>query len=289
VRLALDSLTQPFYLRQTRDETLFVLQTKESTMLRQIAMLAVTFLFHAACFTTPASAADSEKDVGPLRKLIPPVTVTGGSIAGEGKNRRAELVVKSDSDRRISGMVVQMLFLRKDGGVSQSVPHTQSGFIEQDGNTLNRGASHTIKVESLFMKDDMSAVDGMVTSITFDDKTTWPPMPTTPPERSNDEPVAVNMIGVQGTGDRACAVVACFDYGYKAVIEVIYKIDYLDASGKILETIQYGHSSSGSSLIESGSGLVLSGGKGPPNGATNARASVTSTKFADGSKWKRAR
>jgi hypothetical protein len=139
------------------------------------------------------------------------------------------------------------------------------------------------------MEDDTTAVEGLVTSITFDDKTTWPPMPATPPERSNDEPVAVKMIGVQGTGDGARAVVACFNYGYKAVTEVMYKIDYLDTSGKILMTIQYGHSSSGSSLMESGSGVVLSGGKGPPTGATNARASVTSSKFADGSGWKRAR
>jgi hypothetical protein len=97
-------------------------------MIRQIAMLTVTFLFHTACFTSTASAADSEKDVGPFRQLTPPVTVTGGPIAGEGKGRKAELVVKSDSNRRISGMDVQMLFLRKDGGVGKSVPHTQSGF-----------------------------------------------------------------------------------------------------------------------------------------------------------------
>jgi len=257
-------------------------------MIRQIAMIAVAFLFHTACLTTPSSAADSEKDGGPLRQLTPPVTVTGSPISGEGKDRKAQLVVKSNCDRRISGMVVQMLLLRKDSVVSKSVPHTQSGFMGQDGRTLNPGASYTIKVKSLFMKDDMTAVDGMVTSITFDNKITWPPMPTTPPRRSNDEPVAVKMIGVQGTGDRARAVVACFNYGSKAVKEVMYKIEYLDARGEVLETIQYGHSTSGSSIMESGAGVVIGGGKGPPNGAANARVSVTSAKFADGSEWKRA-
>src|ERR1035441_10565038 len=133
---------------------------------------------------------------GLLRQGVP--ARQGGRITGEGKDRNAELVVKSDSSRSISAIDVQTLLLRSDGSVSRSVPHTLAGFSGHVGrNTLDRGESYSLKVGSIFIKNDMTAVDGLVKEITFADKTTWPPMPTTPPEKKNGEPVAVMMIGVQ--------------------------------------------------------------------------------------------
>src|ERR1035441_1769699 len=152
-------------------------------MITKTTILAFLLVPKRILLTATALAAESNKDFGPLTKLTPPVTVTGGRITGEGKDRNAELVVKSDSSRSISAIVVQTLLLRSDGSVSRSIPHTLAGFSGHDGrNTLDRGESYSLKVGSIFIKNDMTAVDGLVSEITFADKTTWPPMPTTPPE-----------------------------------------------------------------------------------------------------------
>ena len=256
-------------------------------MITKTTILAFIFVTQTVCLTPTALAAESNKDFGPLTKLTPPVTVTGGRITGEGKDRNAELVVKSDSSRSISAIDVQTLLLRSDGSVSRSIPHTLAGFSGHDGrNTLDRGESYSLKVGSIFIKNDMTAVDGLVKEITFADKSTWPPMPTTPPEKKNGEPVAVMMIGVQGAGDRARAVVACFNYESKGVKGVKYEVEYLDAGGKGLKTTSYGYSSY-SPIMESGAGMVVSGGDGPPDRTISVRASMTSVKFSDNSEWKR--
>src|ERR1035441_9779869 len=109
-------------------------------MITKTTILAFIFVTQTVCLTATALAAESNKDFGPLTKLTPPVTVTGGRITGEGKDRNAELVVKSDSSRSISAIVVQTLLLRSDGSVSRSIPHTLAGFSGHDGrNTLDRG------------------------------------------------------------------------------------------------------------------------------------------------------
>jgi len=224
-----------------------------------------------------------DKDVGPLTQLIPPAILTGSPITGKGNDRKAEVVVKSTSDRSIASTVVQVLFLREDGSVSKRVPHTQTVY------TLARGESYTVKVDSAYMDDDMTAVDGLLSEITFDDESTWPPMPATPPKRNGDDPVAIKMIGYQGSGERSSAVVACFNHGSKTVASVGYRIRYFDAKGKELKATRYAHSGNKENpLLESGAGKVLIVGKGPPKGATDARASVSSVTFTDGSQWKAA-
>ena len=244
-------------------------------------ILIFAVLFQAACFANAAPPPGGHNDTGSLRQLIPPATVTGGRITGEGKDRKAELVVRSDSDRGIIDMVVEVLFLREDGSIRSSVPHTGGSF-----NRLHRNESFTVKVGKMFIKDDMTAVDGRISSITFDDKSTWPPMPVPPPEKKADDPVTIKLIGVLGAGDRAWPVVACFNYGSKPVQGVMYQVDYLDADGKVLKSASHGHARAGSPSMESGAGKVISGGEGPPKAATTGQARVTNVKFSDGSEWK---
>ena len=260
-----------------------VLQKKGHSMLRKTAILVPVFLLQTPCFIGTALAAGDGKDVGPLTQLVPPAILTGSPITGEGNDRKAEVVVKSNSDRSIVGTVVQVLFLREDGSVSKWVPNTQTVY------TLARGESYTVKVDSFYMEDDMTAVDGLLSEITFDDESSWPPMPATPPKKNGDDPVAIMMIGYLGSGERASAVVACFNHGSKKVISVGYRIRYFDAKGKELKATLYAHSGNRMKpLLESGVGRVLTVGEGPPEGAIDARASVTSVRFIDGSQWKAA-
>ena len=65
-----------------------------------------------------------------------------------------------------------------------------------------------------------------------------------------------------------------------------YEVEYLDAGGKGLKTTSYGYSSY-SPIMESGAGMVVSGGAGPPDRTISVRASMTSVKFSDNSEWKR--
>lgn len=256
-------------------------------MIKQTSILVLVFLLETLLLISTALAADRTEDYEALSILSPPVSVKGGLITGEGKDRNAELVVKNDSDSRISVIVLEMLFLRSDGSLSKSVPHTQGGFSGPDGgNTLDRGESYPLKVAGVFIKDEMTAVDGLVTKITFDDKSTWPSLPPTPPEKVTDEPVAVKVIGVLGAGDRARPVVGCFNYGSVGVKKIRYEVEYLDEGGKVLKKTSYGLSSN-TPIMEAGAGKVISGGGGPPDETASARAIITSVNFADNSEWKR--
>jgi hypothetical protein len=257
-------------------------------MLKRSSLLAsviLTLSLHSGAF-----AAGGPNDLEALQKLTPPVSVKGGQITGAGDDRKAEVVIKNEGEKALRGVLVEMLLLRADGTVSSSVPHTQGGFYSGSGggsSTLGRGASFPLKIGSMFIKPDMVAVDGLVREITFEDKSTWPALPATPPQKINGEPVAAKMIGVLGSGDKAQPVVACFNYGTQSVQAVFYEIDYLDAAGKRLTSTNFGHTGS-RPIMEVGAGIVFTGGGAPPAGTTSVRVRIGSVKFSDKSEWKAA-
>ena len=257
-------------------------------MKRNIKILASILLAQTVYFNSNALSAEDKKETESLSQLTPPLSVKGGLVTGEGKERDGELVVKNDGARSISAFVIDMLLLRTNGTVGDSILHTQSGiFGHNDANTLASGERYAFKVGSIFVKNDISAVDGVVTKITFSDNATWPSMPSTPPEKKNGEPVAVKMIGVMGSGQLAVPVVALFNYGPKGVHEVHYNIEYLDSLGKVLKKTNYGSAESvGKTLMESGTGMVESGGDAPPDKTVAVRSSVTDVTFSDLSEWK---
>lgn len=72
-------------------------------MLKKIVFPFLAVLTASACLANATPAAGITGDENPLKKLTPPATVTGGPITGLGKDRKAELQVKSESDRGIQG------------------------------------------------------------------------------------------------------------------------------------------------------------------------------------------
>ena len=223
---------------------------------------------------------------GAFAQHAPPVTVKATAIKGKGKDRNAGLEVKNIGAKSIAAFVVQLQFLNADGSIGKDVPHTQSGFFGQSKTKLSRGKTYTIEVTSFFMQDDTASIDGVVTSVDFDDGTNWPAMPDTPPSQNGDDPVSAEMIGVVGSGKTSIPVIACYNYGGKPVKGILYRIEYLDAAGEVVGRTNYGHSGAEKPIMEQGKGKVMIGGESPAEGAVTAQVTVRSVTFMDDSRWK---
>lgn len=232
-----------------------------------------------------APAGANPGGVGSLAKLVPPASAKGLPVTGAGDKRESGIEVTNTGDRAIKGLVVQMLYLKADGSVAKTVPHTQGSLHGLAGDKLKKGQTYTIKVTSFFMEDDTAGVGAVISEITFDDDGIWPAPPATPPARSGEDPVAAAVIGVIGDGDQSRPAVACHNFDAKPVKSVQYRIGYLDAGGKVLGSTSYGYIGGDDPILPAGECIVISGGDGPPEGATDAKATLTRVEFADGSKW----
>lgn len=230
-------------------------------------------------------AAGGEGAKGPtggIGELVPPATLTATKITGKGDERKAELKVKNTGAKMVEELRVEMLFLKEDGSVGKSVPHTASGI--NFGKGLGKGKTTTINVTSFFMEDDTTAVDGVVTSLKYSDGSSWPEVPAKAPAAEGDAPVGAVMLGLIGKGEQGQPAVACHNHGDKEVKTVQYRIEYLDAAGKVVNKTSYGYSSD-KAIMEEGKGCVITGGDPPGKGAVTAKVSVFSVLFTDESKW----
>jgi hypothetical protein len=221
---------------------------------------------------------------GSLAVLSSPFSVKGAPITGKGDDRKSSLKVTNNSNKSAKDLVLQMHFLKADGTVGDTVPHSQSGFFGLDGSILRKGKTFTIAVSSFFMEDNTAAMDGLVKEVTFEDGSTWPALPARPAQNGTD-PVSGVVAGVMGKGDEAAPAVGCFNYTKKDIQNVAYKILYLDGAGKTLDKTSYGYMSD-KSIIAPGKGRLITGGGGPPKGAVSAKVNISSVDFTDGSKWR---
>jgi len=259
------------------DGTQVVIKSGDRTFKIDIARLSEadqTFIKEQS--TNPASG---EASGGSLAKLSPPASLKTKPITGEGDDRKSEIEFTNESDKEVTGFMVDMLYLTADGTVGKSVPHTQSG------SELRKGKSHTIDVTSFFMEDDTASLDARVAEITYDDNSTWPPAPDTPPARNGEEPVAAVVIGVIGEGDRSEPVTALHNYDEKHIKSISYRIDYLDENDGVVDKTSYGYAGGDDPILPSGKTIVISGGDGPPEGAVDARVNIYRLTFADESEW----
>lgn len=215
-----------------------------------------------------------------LAQLTPPASVKTSPITGTAKARKSSIEFTNKGDKKVTKFVLNMLFLKADGSVGKSVPHTHGA------GEVRKGKSETVKVSSFFMEDDTTALGAQVIKITYEDDSTWPSAPATPPARNGKDPVAAIVVGVIGEGDRAKPVTALHNYDKKDIKKVYYRIEYLDDSGEVLDKTSYGYSGGDDPILPSGKSIVIPGGDGPPEGATDAKAMMTRITFADGSKWK---
>jgi hypothetical protein len=218
-----------------------------------------------------------------LARLAPPASLASGPIKGTGDDRKAEIEFTNESDKEVTEFVLDMFYLKADGSVGKSVPHTQGG------SGVKKGKSETVRVTAFFMEDDTASIGAQVTGITFGDGSSWPAAPESPPARDGGDPVAAVVVGIIGEGDRAEPAAAFHNHGEKHVKSVYYRVDYLDGGGEVLESTSYGYAGGDDPILPSGKSLVITGGDGPPEGATGARATVTRLTFADDSEWKPAK
>ncbi len=230
--------------------------------------------------TSPAG----NKKGGALAQLDPPITIKPGSVTGEGKARQAVLELKNTGKQAIEEIVVYVSYLKPDGSEGKSVPHTQGGFYGMSDNLLKKGKTYKHEVSSFFMEDDTASVDGTITKITFKDGSTWPSIPVERPDRPGDDPVYGVMLGVLGEGGKSRPVYACYNYGSKPVKSVSVRIEYLAEDGKKIASTAYGIGGI-KAIMDSGKGAALNGGDGPPEGAVDARITITRVSFVDGTDW----
>jgi hypothetical protein len=234
-------------------------------------------------YVTEQTGAASAVKGGSLAVLTPPFTVKATPITGKGDDRKATLKVTNNSKKSVKGLVLMMYFLKADGSVGTSVPHSQNSFYNLDGGILKKGQSSTTDVSNFFMKDDTAAMAGMVKEATFVDGSNWPALPARPAKNGTDS-VAAIVAGVMGKGEQTAPVAACFNYTAKDVKSITYMILYLDGSGKTVGKTGYGYMSD-KSIIAPGKGRLITGGDAPPKGAVSARVEISSVEFTDDSKW----
>ena len=222
---------------------------------------------------------------GPLTRLTCPVSVKAHPIKGKGEEREGGLEVTNNGNRNVSTLVLNMYYLRGDGKVGKSVPHTSSGTFDGPKGVLGQGKSHLIGVNSFFMEDETVSVDGEVTRVEWDDGTHWPTWTGPVPEREGDAPVVVKMIGILGEGEMIEPVVAVFNTGSKGVKNVNYGIVYLDAEGQVLGRAGYGYSRAGN-WLPGGKGTAICGASsGPPEGTVDAKVTIRQVSFDDDTLW----
>ena len=225
-----------------------------------------------------AAGVGGRSDSNSLAKLTPPALLKVAPITGKGDDRKSKIEFTNEGDKEVTGFILDTLYLTADGSVGKTVPHTQSG------SNLKKGKSHNIDVTSFFMEEDTTSIDARIAEITYDDDSTWPPAPETPPARSGEDLAAAMVIGIIGEGDRSEPVTALHNYGKNHIKRISYQIEYLDETGKVVDKTSYGYGGE-DPILSSGKTIVLSGGDGPPEGAVNANANVTRITFADDSQW----
>ena len=236
--------------------------------------------------TSGGEGKEAGAETGPLTRLTPPVSVKAHPIKGKGEKREGGLEVTNNGSRNISTLVLNMYYLRGDGKVGESVPHTSSGTFGGPKGVLGQGKSHLIGVNSFFMEEETVSVDGEVTRVEWDDGTGWPTWTGPVPEREGDAPVVVKMIGVLGEGQMIEPVVAVFNTGSKGIKNVNYGIAYLDAEGKILSRAGYGYSRSGNWLPVGKGTAICGASSGPPGGTVDVKVTIRQVSFDDDTLWK---
>lgn len=243
------------------------------------AQLAGATKEHAKDPATDVSVEDATRQAaGPLTQLTPPVSLEAHPIEGEGKARKAELVVTNESDKEIAELVLTLFYLKQDGSVGKSSPYTY-------GISTGTGESNRIKISSFFMEDDTASVDGIVTGVEWRDGSKWPTWTGPPPKQEGDVPVVAKMIGVIGKGERARPAVALFNASSKDVSYINYSLEFLDANGKNLGWGGQVYGGPPGWLPAGKGGACVGSSKAPPEGTVDVELKVTAVVFDDETVW----
>lgn len=231
------------------------------------------------------SAVEAEEAKAAFVRLEPPVPLEAQPIQGEGKKRKAEVKITNNSGKSIAEVVVDMFFLKEDGTVGKSVPHTESWTLGNPEGAWDKGENEIIELNSFFMEEDTASVEGVVTSIIWKDGTRWPDWTGPAPEKEGDAPVVVKFLGLVGEGELAQVAVAIYNVGTKDISGCGYSLTYRNAEGKAIGWSNYGYFGDEEWLpVGKSAGCVGSTGL-PPEETVDMEFEVSMVKFADESVW----
>jgi predicted small lipoprotein YifL len=110
---------------------------------------------------------------------------------------------------------------------------------------------------------------------------TWPPAPT------DGTPVAWEFVSIQGQGKESSATMKVYNFADKDVRSVQLKLEYLDASGTVIDDFPWGISK-GMGLVKAKATAVEDEmGFDLPPATKTVRAIVGKVEYADGTAWTR--
>ena len=234
----------------------------------------------------------SRMDSGLFRQLTPQITITEYPLEGSDRDRKGKLTLKNESGKAISKMAGTLRCENPHGNYLKTFSLSDFSREGKSGDTLNPGESHTIEEKFPYVAKSSKDLKGVVTSITFADNTTWPPMPSEFPGGINDEPVVGKIIGLHGSGLLSLTAIAFFNHGEKPVKGVVFCVKDLDQDGDTLSG-SYGYVSwgvtdtkEGKTIMQSGSGLADCVTSAPPSDVSNGRVEIVEVFYTDGGSWK---
>lgn len=200
--------------------------------------------------------------------------------------------MKNESGKAISKIAGQLMCADFGGHRNKTFSINNFSKESKATDTIDNGESYTIEEGFPFIDRSCKYMKGVVTSITFADNTTWPPMPAEFPEGITGEPVVAKIIGIHGSGPLSLTAIAFFNHGEKPVKGVVFCVKDLDQDGDTLSG-SYGYVSwgvtdtkEGATIMESGSGLADCVTSAPPSDVSNARVEIVEVFYTDGSSWK---
>jgi hypothetical protein len=232
-------------------------------------------------------------DSGLFRQLTPPITITEYPLEGSDRDRKGKLTLKNDSGKAISRIAGTLRCENPHGNYLKTFSLSDFSRQGKSGDTLTPGESHTIEEKFPYVAKTSKDLKGVVTSITFADNTTWPPMPAEFPEGINDEPVVGKIIGLHGSGSLSKTAIAFFNHGEKPVKGLVFYVEHLEQDSYVssrryeFEHLGVTDTNEGKTIMESGSGLADCVGHAPPSDVSNARVEIVEVFYTEGGSWKR--
>lgn len=217
-----------------------------------------------------------------FNRLEPTAITSWTRVSRIGDHATAKVRVTNRDERTINSVAFELVRLDKDGQYRNSpglhaVPHGAGGL------TLAKGESKTFDINEMFLRDQVGAVEALITEIEYTDGTKWPPMSSGLTGHESADPVIIRMIGYVSSDSYSEAVLACVNIGPKPLKEIDVTIEYLDANGQELDSSSTGWG--GDWQIAPGQGDVLCGGDRPSKHAVDAKVKIRRVKFTDDSTW----
>jgi len=101
----------------------------------------------------------SNKQGGSLAQLTAPISIKSLPLTGEGDKRKAGWELKNNSKRDIKEVGLNAFYLKADGTVGKTFPHTEKYFYGLPDNIWRRGETYKYEINHNFMPDDTASVE----------------------------------------------------------------------------------------------------------------------------------